>query len=139
MSQEETEMWQSKYRLVLCTVAALALAAVCLVRAAEEKVFKGVITDSQCALNVHSLSQSHKEMLKSHEVGSTPEDCVWYCIKQRGGRFVLQEGKKVYRLDNQDVSRDLANKRVEVLGTLDPQTNTIHVVRILLPNGRPVS
>ncbi|HXW56012.1 MAG TPA: DUF5818 domain-containing protein [Candidatus Cybelea sp.] len=132
-------MSKLKYRPVFWTVAALALAAVSAVRAGDEKVFKGVITDSQCALNVHSLSRSHKEMLKSHEVGSTPEDCVWYCIKQRGGRFVLQEGKKVYKLDEQDVGRELANKQVEVVGTLDPQTNTIHVTRIVLPNGRPAS
>jgi Protein of unknown function (DUF5818) len=130
-------MSQSKYRLLLWTLAALTT--VSAVRAGDEKVFKGVITDSQCALNVHSLSQSHNEMLKSHEVGSTPADCVWYCIKQRGGRFVLQEGKKVYKLDDQEVSRDLANKQVEVVGTLDPQTNTIHVARILLPDGRPAN
>ena len=33
-------------------------------RAADEKTFRGEIADSQCALNVHSLSQSHKEMME---------------------------------------------------------------------------
>lgn len=96
-------------------------------RAATEKVYRGYITDSQCAMNVHSLSQSHKEMLASKDVGSTPADCVWYCVKQRGGRFVLQDKSRVYKLDEQNMTKELANKRVEVTGTLDAQTNTIHV------------
>lgn len=96
-------------------------------RGANEKVYRGYITDSQCAMNVHSLSQSHKEMLQSKDVGSTPADCVWYCVKQRGGRFVLQDKSKVYKLDDQNIIRELAGKRVEVTGTLDPQTNTIHI------------
>ena len=40
-------------------------------RASGEEEFTGVIADSQCAMNVHSLSQSHKEMLKSKEAGTT--------------------------------------------------------------------
>jgi hypothetical protein len=96
-------------------------------RGATEKVYRGYITDSQCAMNVHSLSQSHKEMLQSKDVGNTPADCVWYCVKQRGGRFVLQDKSKVYKLDDQNIIRELAGKRVEVTGTLNPQTNTIHI------------
>lgn len=101
----------------------------------EEESFKGVIADSQCALNVHSLTKSHKEMLQDKTVGSTPADCVWYCVKQRGGRFVLQNRDKVYKLDDQSVGRNFAAKKVEVFGTLDAQTNTIHVRRMeLLPD-----
>jgi len=99
-------------------------------RSATEKVYRGYITDSQCAMNVHSLSQSHKEMLQSKDVGTTPADCVWYCVKQRGGRFVLQDKSKVYKLDDQNIARELAGKRVEVTGTLDTETNTIHVRRM---------
>lgn len=96
-------------------------------KATTEKVYRGYVTDSQCAMNVHSLSQSHKEMLASKDVGTTPADCTWYCVKQRGGRFVLQDKSKVYKLDEQNITKELANKRVEVTGTLDTQTNTIHV------------
>jgi Protein of unknown function (DUF5818) len=96
-------------------------------RAAGDKVYRGYITDSQCAMNVHSLSQSHKEMLQSKDVGSTPADCVWYCVKQRGGRFVLQDKSKVYKLDDQNIIRELADKRVEITGVLDTQTNTIRI------------
>ncbi|HLV94185.1 MAG TPA: DUF5818 domain-containing protein [Candidatus Acidoferrales bacterium] len=96
----------------------------------EERVFEGYISDSQCALNVHSLSRSHKEMLKSKEFGTTPADCVWYCVKRRGGKFVLQAGRKVYKLDDQNIDRELAAKKVRITGSLDEQTETIHVLKI---------
>jgi hypothetical protein len=99
---------------------------------AADDVFKGVIADSQCALNVHSLSKSHKEMLQDHTIGGTPTDCVWYCVKERGGRFVLQDKNNVYRLDDQTLGRQFAAQQVQVTGTLDPQTKTIHVRRIEL-------
>ena len=97
-----------------------------------DDVFKGVIADSQCALNVHSLSKSHKEMLQDKTIGANPADCVWYCVKERGGRFVLQDKEKVYKLDDQTMGRQFAAQRVQVTGTLDAQTNTIHVRRIEL-------
>lgn len=99
-------------------------------RAAGEEEFTGVIADSQCAMNIHSMSQSHKEMLQSKEAGTTDADCVWYCVSQRGGRFVLQNKSKVYKLDKQDLSKKLAGSKVRVTGTLDPKTNTIHVMSI---------
>jgi hypothetical protein len=101
-------------------------------RASGEEEFTGVIADSQCAMNVHSLSQSHKEMLKSKEAGTTDADCVWYCISQHGGRFVLQNKNKIYKLDKQDLGRKYAGSKVRVAGTLDPKTNTIHVTSIEL-------
>ena len=99
---------------------------------AADEVFKGVIADSQCALNVHSLSKSHKEMLQDKTIGGSPSDCVWYCVKERGGRFVLQDKEKVYKLDDQTLTREFAAQRVLVTGTLDPQTKMIHVRRIEL-------
>ena len=54
-------------------LAALALSAAGLTHAAT---FRGEIGDSSCALNVHSLSRSHKEMLKSKSFGTTPADCA---------------------------------------------------------------
>src|ERR1700735_3004455 len=101
-------------------------------RAAGDEEFTGVIADSQCALNVHSLSQSHKEMLQSKEAGTTDADCVRYCVSQRGGRFVLQNKSKIYKLDKQDLGRKYAGSKVRVTGTLDPKTNTIHGMGIEL-------
>jgi hypothetical protein len=103
-------------------------------RGGGEEVFKGVIADSQCAMNVHSLSQSHKEMLVGKDVGKTDGDCVWYCVKEHGGRFVLQIKSKVYKLDKQDFGREYAGRKVQITGTLDPATNIIHVRQVeLLP------
>jgi hypothetical protein len=94
---------------------------------AEDKVFTGEIGDSQCALNVHSFDKSHQEMLKVKSVGKTAEDCTLYCIKNRGGRFVLQNKRNVYHLDNQELAEPFAGRKVKVTGTLDPKTETIQV------------
>lgn len=127
----------SHIKQFILTVAAFALVAAVAPYGSKagEESYKGVIADSQCAMNVHSLTKSHKEMLQDQTIGSTPADCVWYCVKQRGGRFVLQNKDKVYKLDDQTIGRDFAAKKVEVFGTLDTQTNTIHVRRMeLLPD-----
>ena len=94
---------------------------------ADDKVFTGEIGDSQCAMNVHSLDKSHMEMLKVKSVGTTAEDCTLYCIKNRGGRFVLQNKRNVYRLDKQELAEGFAGRKVKVTGTLDPKTETIQV------------
>ena len=108
---------------------------VCLPAAgAEEKTFKGEIVDSQCALGVHSLTQSHKEMMGMTPSIKTETECVRYCVKERGGRFVLQIKGKVYRLDRQDLAEQNAGGKVKVTGTLDPKTDTI-MVRTMEPVG----
>ena len=92
-----------------------------------EPTFRGEIADSQCALNVHSLSRSHDEMLKKHEIGTTAGDCARYCVKNLGGVFVLQVKDKVYKLDNQELAEKYAGLAVKVTGVLDLQTNVIAV------------
>lgn len=99
-------------------------------RGADEKTFKGEIADTQCALNVHSLSQSHKEMMQMKPEIKTEADCARFCVKERGGRFVLQAKDKVYKLDTQVLAEQWAGHRVRVVGTLDPKTNMITVEKI---------
>ena len=112
----------------LCLIALnLLCGASLLVFGADDKVFTGEIGDSQCAMNVHSLDKSHQEMLKVKSVGKTAEDCTLYCIRNRGGRYVLQNKGKVYRLDKQELAEGLAGRKVKVTGTLDPKTETIQV------------
>jgi hypothetical protein len=112
----------------LCLIALnLLCGASLLVFGADDKVFTGEIGDSQCAMNVHSLDKSHLEMLKVKSVGKTAEDCTLYCIRNRGGRYVLQNKGKVYRLDKQELAEGLAGRKVKVTGTLDPKTETIQV------------
>jgi len=99
-------------------------------RGADEKTFKGEIADTQCALNVHSLSQSHKEMMQMKPEIKTDADCARFCVKERGGRFVLQTKDKVYKLDAQVLAEEWAGHKVKVAGMLDPKTNVITVGKI---------
>ena len=101
-----------------------------LVRGGDEKAFKGEIADTQCALNVHSLTQSHKEMIEMKPEIKTNADCSRYCVKERGGRFVLQAAEKVYKLDAQVLAEQWAGLKVKVTGTLDPKGETITVHNI---------
>jgi hypothetical protein len=94
------------------------------------KVFRGEVSDSQCALNIHSLTRSHQEMLKSKSMGGTSTSCSLYCIKNLGGEFVLAAGKTVYRLDKQDAVREFAGQKAKITGSLDPKTKTIHVEKV---------
>jgi len=113
-------------------IAALAVMCTCLsvARGGDEKTFKGEIADSQCALNVHSLSQSHKEMMAMKPEIKSDMDCARYCVKERGGRYVLQTKDKVYKLDAQVLAEQWAGQKVKVVGSLDSKTNTITVENI---------
>lgn len=99
-------------------------------RGSEEKTFRGEIADSQCALNVHSLTQSHKEMIAMKPEIKTDADCARFCVKERGGRFMLQIKDKVYKLDAQVLAEQWAGQKVKLTGTLDPKTNMITVEKI---------
>jgi hypothetical protein len=120
-----------KARVVLSASALVCLMAIYpLARGGDEKTFKGEIADTQCALNVHSLSQSHKEMIEMKPEVKTNADCARYCVKERGGRFVLQTPDKVYKLDAQVLAEQWAGLKVKVIGTLDLKTETITVKTI---------
>jgi len=60
----------------------------------------------------------------------TNADCARYCVKERGGRFVLQTTEKVYKLDAQVLAEQWAGLKVKVTGTLDPKGETITVHNI---------
>lgn len=98
------------------------------------RVFRGEVSDSQCALNVHSLTRSHQEMLKTKSMGGTSNTCAVYCIEHLGGSLVLSSGKEVYRLDRPDLVHGFEGQKVKITGTLDPKVNQIHVVKIELEN-----
>jgi hypothetical protein len=115
-------------RPIPAILAFLALAAVTPLALPEaDTTFRGEIADTQCALNVHSLSRSHQEMIAMEPSVKTNGECARFCVKNRGGRFVLQYKNKVYRLDKPDQAEPFAGQQVKVVGTLDPKTNTITV------------
>jgi len=98
------------------------------------KTFRGEIADTQCALNVHSLNKSHKEMMDMRPDLKTNADCARFCVRERGGKFVFQSGDNVYRLDKIDQAEPFAGQQVKIGGILDPKTNTI-AVRSITPIG----
>ena len=100
--------------------------------AQSAQIFHGEVSDSQCALNVHSLTRSHEEMLKSKSMGGTSNTCAVYCIEHLGGYLVLSSGKNVYRLDRADLVHGFEGRRVVVNGVLDTKLNQIHVIKIEL-------
>ena len=124
------KMTKKSNAVILGTMVAATALYVAQGRGADEKTFKGEIADTQCALNVHSLSQSHKEMIEMKREIKTEADCARFCVKERGGRFVLQTKDKVFKLDAQVLTEEWAGHRVKVVGTLDPKTNMIKVEKI---------
>jgi len=119
------------YRIIIFgAVGVLAPAGVAHAQASRQ--FHGEVSDSQCALNVHSLTRSHQEMLKSKSMGGTSNTCSVYCIERLGGYLVLSAGNDVYRLDRSDKVHGFEGQRVVITGTLDPKINQIHVQKIEL-------
>src|SRR5215831_15441460 len=129
----------NKSAAVLSTAILAGIALAVQGRGADEKAFRGEIADSQCALNVHSLSQSHKEMMEMKPEIKTDADCARFCVKERGGKFMLQTKDKVYKLDAQVLAEQWAGQKVKVTGTLDPKTNTITVEKIEVLTPSPAS
>jgi hypothetical protein len=90
-----------------------------------DKTYTGEIIDSTCA------------KMGNHDAGykltgtNTPKDCTLACVKS-GAKFVLYDASKktTYELDDQDKAKDLAGQKVNVEGTLDSSTKTIHVDKI---------
>src|ERR1035438_2438030 len=118
------------------TLALLLLSAVATARAGSSKTtFLGEISDTQCAMNVHSLSRSHEEMITKQSIGTDAASCARQCVR-RGGEWVLKSGDKVYRLNNQTGVEHFAGQKVEVTGTLDSKTNSIDNTSIELPASR---
>ena len=118
----------NKYKTLLGVL----LIAITTMASAGEKTrtFSGDIADSQCAMNVHSLTRSHTEMMKNKNMGGTATNCANYCVKYLGGDFVLSQDKEVYRLDDQEKAASFAGMKVKITGTLDSKTKTIHVAEI---------
>jgi hypothetical protein len=98
----------------------------------DSQVFRGDVSDNQCAMNVHSLTRSHQEMLKSKSMGGTPNTCSVYCIEHLGGYLVLASGKDVFRLDRPDLVHGFEGQAVKITGVLDSKIKQIHVLKIEL-------
>jgi hypothetical protein len=98
----------------------------------SSRVFHGEVSDNQCAMNVHSLTRSHQEMLKSKSMGGTANTCSVYCVEHLGGYLVLSSGNDVFRLDRPDLVHGFEGQRVKVTGVLEVKIKQIHVLKIEL-------
>lgn len=98
------------------------------------RVYRGEVSDSQCALNVHSLTRSHQEMLKSKTMGGTANTCSVYCITHLGGYLVLSAGNDVFRLDRPDLVHGFEGQKVKITGFLDTKSNILRVQKVELDN-----
>ena len=124
-------MNRSRFRrtmMMWCVAGVLALAGAAYGQASH--IYHGEVSDSQCAMNVHSLTRSHQEMLKSKSMGGTSNTCSVYCIEHLGGYLVLSVGSDVYRLDRSDLVHGFEGRRVVLTGVLDPKLKQIHVLKI---------
>ena len=84
------------------------------------QTYLGTITDNICAKAGHS----------SMRMGSTDADCTVACVVAHDARYVLNDGKSVYTLSDQQTPEKFAGQKVRVLGTLDAKTMTIRVESI---------
>jgi hypothetical protein len=92
---------------------------------AKDMTFNGEIMDSPCA-----KMGGHEAMFKK-EGTTDPKACTEACVKM-GGKYVLFNGasKSFYQLDDQTKPKQFAGQKVQVTGTLDKASKTIHVTDI---------
>jgi hypothetical protein len=92
--------------------------------AAKDATFKGEIMDEACA-----KGGGHESMFKKMGTND-PKVCTEACVKG-GSKYVLFNADKTfYQLSDQKKPATFAGQKVEVTGTLNKQTKTIHVTDI---------
>jgi hypothetical protein len=92
---------------------------------AEDRTFSGAIMDSQC------VSMGGHETMYSDEI-KNPKDCTLECVKYDGGKYELYDisTQKAYQLDDQKKAEQFAGEKVNVTGSYDESTQTIHVAKM---------
>ena len=123
-----------KRAAICCTIGILSVAGAAYPQNA--RIFRGDVSDSQCAMNIHSLTRSHQEMLKSKSMGGTANTCSLYCIANLGGYLVLSSGNDVFRLDRADLVHGFEGQKVVLTGVLDAKAKQIHVLKIELAQSK---
>ncbi len=73
--------------------------------------FAGVITDSECGLLHRKIQQS--------------SECVRYCVRINGAKYVLDDGAHILTLADQKAGERFAGQRVLVTGFVDKNTDTL--------------
>jgi hypothetical protein len=94
------------------------LAAAASFAASTPRTFTGTITDSMCVAN-HAMMQVRPDA-----------KCVTECAKGDKVKYVLYDGKNVYKLSDQETPARFAAKKVRITGTLFEKTGVLRVERI---------
>jgi opacity protein-like surface antigen len=109
--------------LAVC-VAAVLVAVAAIAADSPAAMFVGTVSDSECGLD-------HTRMKAQHHL---PDDfaCTLDCCRKYKQEYVLADHATgdVFQIDDQKKASRFANRLVRVLGTLDEDSGTIHVVRI---------
>ena len=96
----------------------------CAFGAAKDTTFSGEIMDQACA-----KGGGHESMFKKMSTND-PKACTEACVKG-GSKYVLfKPDKTFYELDNQKKPAPFAGQKVEVTGSLNKSSKTIHVTDI---------
>jgi len=91
---------------------------------AKDTTYKGEIMDDACA-----EGGGHESMFKKMGTNDA-KACTEACVKG-GSKYVLFKADKTfYQLDDQKKPAAFAGQKVEVTGTLNKATKTIHVADI---------
>jgi hypothetical protein len=104
-------------KIVLCSAALLFASGLALAGQADKAAagsWSGIVTDSICG---------------AKNAGPAGAACTKECVSKKGAKLALYDAstKKVYILDPQDKATGHEGHSVTVKGTLDKDTNTIHV------------
>src|SRR5690242_4804863 len=91
-----------------------------LTAAAATQTFTGTIIDGMCANTGHAAMR----------MGPTDAECTAACVSAHGAAYVLQDGKTIYKLSDQQAPVKFAGRKAKVVGTLDAKTGTIAVTSI---------
>ncbi len=103
-----------------------------LATAANPRIFRGQIMDSECATNAHSATRSHTEMA-GIKGNITNRQCTILCVEQGDSvyMFLDQNGKNAYKLSTpQKDLKQYAGYRVEIAGELNADGKVINVSKI---------
>ncbi|MBI3473862.1 MAG: hypothetical protein HY013_21105 [Candidatus Solibacter usitatus] len=82
------------------------------------RAFTGVITDSMCGTN-HAMMKVAPD-----------SKCVTQCVRA-GSQYVLHDGKKSYKLSDQQTPQEFAGRKVRITGKLFEKTGILQVDRIV--------
>ena len=89
------------------TLSVILFVAATLLAGGQSQTFTGTVTDSMCVAN-------HKAM----NMGSDPE-CIRQCVKaDQSVKYVLFDGKRTYKLSDQETPAAFAAQAVSITGLL---------------------